>query len=372
MDALKIADNSRNMEALRSARSFNDLIVTVSRILSSVTNMQSRLVKKAASAKKATFNLSEGQDGGIQYPTKELQSIHDILLALEVSEYEMKYARSTSGIITSADKLAKFNLVTHKLEKTLILTKRVAYKLLDELGQRYETPALRAMNMQALKVLRQVAPSARTYSFSFPLAEDRVNLVRYIVVRGLTTKGGYALSDYIIGLHAQNNFDDTFTYLLSFPVKINDKTAQQFPSSKRTIGQTIRDNMASSFNMRVIERVGVGTRRSVEIIPHVRSVRLESGKLMIALESGTTGKEINKVLTSVLPVLHAAFGVDDPRTDIMHRIETIDNVKTIVCAVSDRNFHDKHALDKLRSVTNMERSTFRELTRLMETNHAKI
>lgn len=360
---LKLADKSQNMEALRGARSYNDIVVVLSRIIGATSSIVTRTSKSISKVSDTDINIDSGE---LQFDRPALRKVHEDLTQLETSAYEVKYARSITHIVPSDDKLEKLNVMLNKLDASLVQGKNLCYKYLNEVGKRIEPEGLHSLFEAATKSISRMLPDVRISSFIVPDASAKTSIARHIVLRGITTKGGYALSEFLVALHARNNFDNTFSYQLSFPVRPRDQDNRLAINTKAKLDTLLRAKLATLFHVKKVKSLSDKSRRSMETLSNVRAVSVKDGAIRLALESGVTGSDINSILSKCLPIVHATFGVKDPRIDILHRVWVDESgSKVISFLVSDRNFYDKRSLDTLRRVLGMDSKTYTQLTQIL-------
>jgi len=356
---LKIADQSQNMEDLRNARSYNDIVVVLTRIMTASNSIRSKVSKYLLKVSNTDLDIDSGE---IQFDRGDLRKVHADLTTLEVAVYEVRYARSIVHIVPSDEKLSKLETLFTRLDNQLVRSKNTCFKYLDEVGKRLEPEKLQDFYTFVTKVLSRSLPQVRISTFLIPTPDDKTSIVRYIVLRGLTTKGGYTVPEFLIALHAQNNFDDSYSYLISFPVRPLDTENKVSIASKGKLESLLRDKISNLFQVKKVKSISIKTRRPIELLSSVRSVEVDRGEVRVNLESGSTGSDINQILSRCLPLLHAAFETKDPRIDILHRVEAkSDGSKLITFLVANRNFHDKKALDAFRDVLNLGNESYTNL-----------
>lgn len=356
---LRIADQSQNMEDLRNARSYNDMVVVLSRIMSTSSTIQSKVSRLLLKVSDMDLDIDSGE---IQFDRGALRSVHKDLSTLEINAYEVKFARSILHIVPSDDKLAKLNVLFTKIDNNLVKAKNLCFKYLNEIGKRLETEKLQDYYQFSIKVLSKSLPQVRLSSFVMPDDGDKTSIVRYIVLRGLVTKGGYTVPEFLIALHARNNYDDSYSYLISFPVKPRDGENVTSINSKAKLDRILRDKLSNLFDVKKVKSISTKTRRPIELLSSVRSVVVEKGEIRLNLESGVTGSDINHILSRCLPLLHSAFGIKDPRLDVLHRVGVSqDGSKTISFLVANRNFHDRKSLEAFRDTLRLGNDNYTNL-----------
>tara|TARA_B100000700_G_scaffold88627_1_gene99981 strand:- start:100273 stop:101388 length:1116 start_codon:yes stop_codon:yes gene_type:complete len=361
-DSLKQLDKSKNMEDLRSARSFNEIVVVLSRIKNAASSINSKLSRKLEKVQTSEVEIpiSEQQEGEFSLDRSSLKASHEDLESLQMFTYQLHFARSISGVVSSDAKMEKFRKLCEQLDAVLIKTQNMAFKYLNAVGSRVEPARLGTFASRAEKYLAKLTDSSRVNSFVVPDAAFKVSFTHYVVVHNVPTQNGYVLSELLVALHADNNYDNTFSYSISFPDRVGDASERFTISNPKQLTRALDTHLFEGFEIQTIGELESGSKRYIETMPNVLSTYVDDNNLVIELESGVTGSDVNSVLTKLLPCAHTALGVSDPRTDIVHRVaQGPRGNKTIRIQLSDRNFYNQGAFKQLRKMLALDSRTYK-------------
>lgn len=358
-DYLKRIDKSKNMEDLRSARSYNDIVVVLSRIKAASSSILNRLGRKLSKTEPQSVEIKLADNGDFTANTKAVAQAHDDLSNLISFSYELQYARSLSSIIASDTKMDKFRKLCDSSDVTVVKAQNMTYRYLDVIGSAIEPQPLRKYARSLERMLSNALSYHKLSSFVVPTTDDKISFVRNLVLHNVTTPNDYVLPEFIVSLHADNNFDNTFSYSVSFPNRIGDSSDKTPFSSQRLLTDAVRDALSHSFGVADVKELSEPPRRYIETMDNVLATYVSDGSLNVELESGISGSEINSLLTKLLGVAHVALNVQDPRTDIVHRVTVgPKGNKIIQLRLLDRNFYDMTAMGRLRKMLSLDSDTF--------------
>lgn len=366
-ERLKQVDKSKNMEDLRSARSYNDVVVVLSRIKTSTSSILSSINRKLSKVQPQPVEIGIKEGAEFSVDRKALESAHNDLEKLLSCQYALQFARSLTSVIANDSKMDKFRKLCELSDVTIIKAQNAAYKYLDTVGSAVEPNDLRKYANSMDKLLSKMLKFYKQSTFVVPTADDKISFIRNIVLHNVTTPNSYVLPEFIVSLHADNNFDNTFSYAVSFPNRVNDTSEKFTFSNGRELVNIIRDVLEDSFSVSKIKSLGESPSRYIETMDNVLSTYVSDGCLMVEIESGTTGSEINTMLTKILPIVHVALSVNDPKTDIVHQIAIgPKGNKVIKIRLLDRNFYNMTAVNQLKKLLVLDTSTFKAIKSIVE------
>lgn len=370
MDILEQIDNSKNMEDLRGARSFNALVTVLSRIKSSILSIKRRVVRNLSQPTVETVEIGILDEFGFcVHPElkKAVQDLHNILCF----HYEVQFSRSMTHVVAGTEKIKKFRLITENLDNDIVDAQNLLYKYLDNIGTRIEPQKLSEYAKAAENLLAKSLAFTKQTTFCLPSLDDKVSFSRYLILHNVRSTNDYVMRTMLVCIHAINNQDNTFSYAISFPSSVGDSAVQKHFINKTQMTSALYAHLETLFRVSDIKSIQKAPTKAIETIEDVISVTFERPYLCIHLESGVTGSVINNILTKVLRIAHPAFGVEDSKSDIIHSVSTSERGnKTIKIAVADRNFYDSARVRQLKKALSMKESTYKEVLNELEATNA--
>lgn len=333
MSDLYNIDTSKTIEGLRAARSYNDIVVVFGSIKTSIETIQNRLHKK--------------QD----VP----QMLKDIRL-LEEYSFAIQFSRSLN--VVNDKKMQRYRSLSNALENQLNATIQQVYVELDKVGTSEESDELKQLSKLVELYLNKTLSVKNYTSIVLPSSP----LTHYFIFNNVMSESGYILNQFIVALTSvEQNGKDTF--FISFPTRIF-QDADKFIITKKSIVSVI-SKCLNSDNVKILG-VGNKQKRIIGQIANVRSSYIEDGVLNIELEAGIGAREINGVLTQLLPQLYIAFNITDPRKDIIHRVSSngLGN-RVVKVMLQNRNFYESKALRTLKKSLNLNAETYKLLQNIM-------
>jgi len=359
---LKQIDKSKNMEDLRAARSYNDLVFVISRIKAATSSIHTRLARNLIKSNTESVEIRMTDDNGFLKDKKMFTQPQADLNNIISFSFELQFARSLSGIVSSDVKLNKFRTICESMDRELVQAQNLAYKYLDQIATKIEPTQLPKYTKIVEKLLSSTLAFYKQNSFVIPDARDKISFVRYLVLHNVRTPNEYVLPNFIVALHANNNLDNTFSFAVSFPHRVGDDSRKLLFSDNNSLLAFVRDAIANSFGVKDIGELGEAPRRYIETMENVLSTYVHKGALFIELESGVTGSDINSLLTRLLKVAHVALGVQDTKSDIIHSVTVGSKGNKIVkLALSNRNFYDNGAISALRNMLAIDPKTYKAI-----------
>lgn len=364
-ELLKNIDNSKNMEDLRYARSYNDVVFVLSRIKNACFSIQSRVSKYLSSLPKEHDVSITEEKAHYEINENKVKAALSDLESLLAFHHEVKYSSSLTNLISNGDKLDKFNRVMSSVESTVIHCQNVVIKYLDEIGTRAEPSKLSDFSITVDRFISHVATFSKKTSFVVFEPGNRASFSHYKVIYNLRTDDGYIVPMVMICLRADSNYDGTFTYKVSYPNKILVRATETSFSTKRELSLILADYFSSSIDVSSIPS-GKKGRKSIEVLDEVSSTYIFGNDLWVELNNGINGTAVNRVVTSVLTTLSGVLNVDDPRTDLAHKVETTSRGnKAIRIRLIDRNFYDKRELKRLKRLLSLDSKTYENIKNIV-------
>lgn len=359
------------MEDLRAARSYNDIVVVLSRIKTSASSLKSKAVRRA-SGQSSKVSVDMSGNGEFSVDSDLISSALSDMRNLLCFSYELQFSRTLSDIIPSDTKLDKFVKLVNAADQEVTRARNAVLKLLNKLGSAVEPSVLSKYASYVQKLLNGILDFSKFTSFVIPNNESQISFTRYIVLHNVHTTNHYILPQLIIAIHARNNLDGTFSYSVSFPSEVEEDASRIRIVKKNDLLSAIREYLNTNPESIALKELDDSSRRNIETLDNVHAVYLDGNVLNVELQSGVTGSDINALLTRLLKVAHAALGVEDPRTDIIHRITVTDKGnKAVQLSLSDRNFFDTKALNGLRRMLSLDRKTFGMIKKALGEENAR-
>lgn len=348
------------MEDLRSARSYNDLIFIASRIKSASTSISSRVMRVLSKENSNMEAIRIGADCLCKHDKAKLKSAHEDLDTLNHFIYEIQFTKSLTDIITGDVKLDKFRRIVERTESDVNKAYSYTSKLLHHIGTKSSPKNLVAFTSFAIKRLAKSLTFTKQTVITIPSVDDRTSYTSFIVLEHIAYPDGFIMPELIIALHADNNFDGSFSLSVSFPKSFHEELSKTPFSTKKKLGEIFTSALKEQLNVEDLKKMRPKDRRVLELMPDVKSASLTKDKkyLQIELESGVTSSDINQVLTKVLPIVHVFLGVTDTDTDIVHKVgEGKSGNKVIRIGLLHRNFYDINSLARLKQLIGLDDST---------------
>lgn len=333
MSDLYSIDSSKTIEGLRAARSYNDIVVVFGVIKSSIDTISNRIHKR--------------------------QDIDQMLLdirQLEEYSFALQFARTLN--VVNDKKTDKYITLTNHLERALNQTIQQIYSLLNQQGVKVESPELKRLAGLVETYLSKTLNVKNHTSIVLPSESP----IHYLIFDSVVTTSNYIINQFIVALSSekQNNKE---CFFISFPTQIFQQSDKFVINSKTVVN--VLTKCLSSDTVKILD-VGTRQRRIIGRIPHVERTHIEDGVLNIELDAKIGAKEINSVLTQLLPQLYIALNITDPRRDIVHSVgSSTSGSKVIRVMLQDRNFYETKALRTLKSSLNLDADTYRKLQNIM-------
>lgn len=336
MSDFKSIDSSRTMENFRAARSFNDLVLTLSAIKNAAESINNRLQKKSASAK----------------------IILQDLRTLEEFSYSIQYAK-TLNIITVDAKQEKFKTLSNAVENIVNTTISKAYFAINEMGEADEPETLKSLSSLVQTYITKTL-NVRKYT-SIVVPRENCNFTHYFILFNIPKADGFILNEFIVALDYEK-LDGVEHTSVSFPAKMLFD-AEPYIITKRNLISTINSCLSSD----VIGILNINNRQksTINSIENVHATYIQDDSLCVELAPSVTPAEINGVLTKLLPIVHIALNITDPRRDIIHRVSITENGNRVIkIKLMDRNFYEGKALRDLKRSLNLSNETYKTLLQI--------
>lgn len=336
MSDFRSIDSSRTMENFRVARSYNDLVLILSAIKNAAESIHNRLQKKSGSAK----------------------TILQDLRTLEEFSYSIQYSK-TLNIITVDAKQEKFKTLSTSVENIVNNVISQAYFAINELGEAAEPETLKSL---AGLVQTYISKTLNVRKFtSIVVPREDCNFTHYFIMFNIPKSDGFILNEFIVALDYEKMNDVEHTSV-SFPAKMLFE-AEPYIITKRNLISTINNCLSSD----VIGILNLNNKQKSTIngIENVHATYIQDSTLCIELSPNVSPAEINGVLTKLLPIVHIALNITDPRRDIIHRVSITENGNRVIkIKLMDRNFYEGKALRDLKRSLNLSNDTYKTLLQI--------
>ena len=352
IDHAIIADNSKNMEALRNARSFNDAITVLTKIKTKANAIKYKANKNFIADESAPFTDNTRKLIGVFYKD---------LFDLSVMELEVVFAKSLDDSIINEAKQKKYKRFLNTVHNSIIDSENQIYATLKSFIANKIPSKLDSFVGSLHKFLLKTLKTSGDTIINLP-SSDAESYESYIIFNRIYGPDGYIMTDTLFKIKAITNRDGSFSYSLSFPSKIGqDDNAVMF-SSKAKLLELIKSYLIKLFNVSDIKQLSTRAKRKITRLAGVHNVTLESGILNVVLKAGLTAKEINGIITKLLYVLTTLLNITDVYKDVIHKMTiSEDGTKTIQFTLMDRNFYNINALSDLKKLLNLKPQTYEEL-----------
>jgi hypothetical protein len=281
----------------------------------------------------------------------------DDIQTLEEFSYAIQFSRTLS-VITTDKKLDKYKVLSNSVENLVNTVIQQTYFELNAIGVKEEKPDLKELASLLETYLVKMLKVSKFSSIVIPSEP----LKHYFVLSNVLNASNYIISQFIVCLHSEVD-NRGVNHYVSFPTKMF-QSADNHLITKRNLIST----MTSCLSSDIINIIGIGSKqkRVISNINNVRSSYIADNQLYIELVPGIAPRDINDVLTKLLPQLYTVLNITDPRRDIIHRIDVAENGnKVIIVALMDRNFQDTKALRDLKRSLNLDAKTYKTLLTLM-------
>lgn len=340
-------DNSPNVIDMRKARNVNELMGVLSRIKSSVATAASQTGKLKISRK-----IELGK-------TFEFKDVLDMLFRIERHRLELNVARGLGYAIAYDDKRSRFFSVLQLVEEMCTETRSKLLDYMDKVGMRLETDMYAAFATAMQKVM---AGYEHASSYTLTMLSNQ-SLQRDYVFTDVPIDTGFIMPEFVVRLTMQWNPNAQYSYALSFPDAplFDDSNLFWFNDVKQ-----LRDIIASNLGLSQL-RKKIKLPKSVLRIDGVAEVVAQDTTLTVKLETGLLPKDIQNILSGLLPIVQRAVGAS--RFDVLHRVSYDGNARSIQFILAGRKIVDGQQAIALRRALAMSRNTYESICKAL--NHAR-
>lgn len=325
-------DRSRNMEKLRDARSYNDLVLVVSSIRTAVLAIHS-VLEKALLKTNAASKINHKTAKTYFYDLTQFQ-------------YELEYARTCRNIIVD-DKRSKFDTLLDSTNNIRETSRSLLLRILDK-----ATHCPEELDDYAKEATSWIQKNLKySYSSSFTLPDFDVvdSFSKFIVLYGVSTVSGYILPEMIIRLDADSITHDgkQYSYFISFPTKIEVKAPREHLES-----------IQRQLLLHTQSVVKIITPQSIKFIQidGVTSASIVGDSIVVSLKPKLSDTKVNAVLTKILYSFQYLYNLTDPQSDLIYSVSGT-NEKIVTVKMLDRD------------ITKLQLQNFRKALPLTNSDH---
>lgn len=357
-----VDSQSKNVESLRKARTFNDLAAVVTNIKASVRQIRSKVLKKLSSLNKEKISI----ETNLKAPNfSSLSNVYDDIHSLKCFSLELEYAKSMSFSIENDNKKKKFDtLVSEQISETNNVLNMV-YKYIDSIGSRYEPKEL-------VQYYRAIQKHCQTYikyeklnTFVLPNAEKNTSYRRYIILFNVVTAKGFIIPSVIICIAANTNYAEGYFYNLSFPSDVETPGVEYNFSNKNEMITQLTNKLTQIFGAPLLP-IRVKS-EALYKIPGINSVYTTDEALSVELDSGVSASDVNNILTQLLPLIYSLTGVSNTLSDVLHRVGIGPNGNRIIeFVLQGRTLVDRSSLSNLKKILSLSQKNVSSLLELLE------
>jgi hypothetical protein len=346
------ADNSENMEKLRNARSYNDLVLVLMSIKTKATAIHNKAVKATASAETLLDDKSR----------LLISQLYQALFSLFAMELEVLFAKSLDSSVIHDSKKNKAKILLDVTHNIVISAENVVYTALSSFLQDKIPSELGSFVATLKDFLTKILTCSGVSVLNLP-SPDSESYYSYLIFKRIYGADDFIISDSLFCIKAISNRDGSFSYTLSFPTKIGDDDTDEAQfSNQRKLLSLIKAHLVRLFELSDIKQLSKQSENKIKTLVGVHDVDLSNGILSVKLASGLGGREINNIISKLLSILTTLLGIDDPYKDVIHRMSVLsDGTKTIQFMLMNKTFRNTNALDDLRRLLNLKRETFQDL-----------
>lgn len=362
MNYLQYVDNkSPTIEALRKARTFNDITGIIASIKISVYQIRSKILKKLSK-----LNNSKIELGNVSLGSYDLSSVYEYIRNLRCYDLELDFSKSVAFNINGEEKKKKFDTLSQLVHSECISTLNLVYKYLDQIGSRYEPKSL----LQYTRIVQRFVKSNLKYSslqsFVLPSVDHNASFNRYIILFDVQTKKGFIVPSIIVGLTATYNEQGNYYYALSFPVDIDTTPISSQFSSKESLVALLEEKFSVIVEVDLTESMPKLNKDVIYQVEDVDRVYVDKKSLFVELESGTPSSGVNAALTKLLPLLYTLTGVSSSHTDVIHRVSLNESGNRVLeFAIKGRSTYSRPSLNELKKAIPINKETLSSLINIL-------
>ena len=338
-------DKSPNCIDMQKARNVNELLGILNRINVSVVAQAAQVVKLKISRK---IEIGKAFD---------FQDILDILGRVEQHHCELQVARGLGNSIAYEDKRKRFFAILDSIMATCLEVRGRLFEYMNNVGVRLESDMLAAFTSIVEK-----------FMFGFDYTSKSVVYVpgpnvlqKNFVFTEAVLENGFTMPEWIVRITMYWT-NGVYTYSISFPDSTLsvDPEIQWFRDTR-----DLRSMLLESTNL-IKLRQKIKLPRNVLRIDGVSSVDSKASTLNVNLEPGLQPKDIQSILSNLLPIVQRAVGAS--KFDVLHRVVSSDaGGKIIQFALAGRHIVDGQQAVALRKALSMSQPSYESLCKAL--NH---
>lgn len=338
-------DKSPNCIDMQKARNVNELLGILNRINVSVVAQAAQVVKLKISRK---IEIGKAFD---------FQDILDILGRVEQHHCELQVARGLGNSIAYEDKRKRFFAILDSIMSTCLEVRGRLFEYMNNVGVRLESDMLAAFTSIVEK-----------FMFGFDYTSKSVVYVpgpnvlqKNFVFTEAVLENGFTMPEWIVRITMYWT-NGVYTYSISFPDSTLsvDPEIQWFRDTR-----DLRSMLLESTNL-IKLRQKIKLPRNVLRIDGVSSVDSKASTLNVNLEPGLQPKDIQSILSNLLPIVQRAVGAS--KFDVLHRVVSSDaGGKIIQFALAGRRIVDGQQAVALRKALSMSQPSYESLCKAL--NH---
>lgn len=338
-------DNSPNCIDMQKARNVNELLGILNRIKTGIVASSSQVVKLKISRK---IEIGKAFD---------FQDVLDILGRVERHYCELQVARGLGNAIAYEDKRKRFFSVLESVNSMCLEVRGRLYEYMNNVGVRLESDSLAAFSSSLEKFMHGFDFTSKSIVY---VPGPNV-LQKNFIFTETVLENGYTMPEWIVRITMYWT-NGQYTYSLSYPESpiAVDPEVMYFRDLRE-----LRSLLTEGTNL-VKLRSKVKLPKTVLRIDGVMSVETANSTLNVNLEPGLQPKDIQGVLSNLLPIVQRAVGAS--RFDVLHRVTTADSgSKVIQFVLAGRKIEDGQQAVALRRALSMSRNSYESLCKAL--NH---
>lgn len=356
-----IDSDSKNVENLRKARTFNDLTGIIATIKGSVNQIKSKILKKLSSLKKQKISVSD--DTKVDFSS--LNVLYNDVASLRCFGLELEYAKSVAFNINGENKKQKFDKLVSEQISEVNNVLNMVYKYIDSIGSMHEPKELVQFSNSLQKYLSTYVKYDKLSTFVLPTPDKNTSFNRHIILFNVVTQRGFIIPNIIICISAETNFANGYFYTLSFPREVETKSTAHPFSNKDEMTKIMEDKLVSIIGTK-LQPVKI-KKDQLYKIKGIDSVYTSEDSLVVGLESGINASEVNNILTKLLPMMYSLTGVSNTRTDVLHRVGIGENGNRIIeFVLRGRTLSDRSHLSNLKKILPLNSKTVSTMLNILE------
>lgn len=340
MTPLQVAENSKNMSSLRKARSVQDILSILSSIraatmahastIESMSLAASRLKQNRIKAVTLDHNHSLTGRNLSSYKglVERLSKHYRILEALAVHKIEISAIEANLLQNSTARKKDETLSVVMDLHGYVHKAYIRCLRSIHILAGKYQPRELVTLRAAVVDYIEDILPSTRysRISSNVFLSEkteqgiQKFVFQQYINIRGLVDDDSFVVDDFYVILSCQ--VDNVGNALYNVTTYKEFKTPGSFPLGVKLESLDEANDLVGKLLLASYVKLlaDMPQLKSVKTLG-VKKVKVEPKVLTLILKSDISAKQINAILSEVLPTLYALLGAQGSnKRQILHRV----------------------------------------------------